>query len=406
MNYPFKISKIIALLQNVILLLVSIAIGILLMEGLVRCLFASAEIKNPIILDPTAKIYAHELTPYNLRLRYKPTPYASQTVNGIIHQFNSTGLRDREYNISKPDRVKRILFLGDSIVYGHAIKLDESIPKQLEKIYIKNNQPVEVLNLGVSGYETDQEVEFLKEVGLKYAPDLVLLGYCLNDSNYASFEMDWFHAKLDARVKDWHGSPYRKTLQILYQHSKLLNLLDRNIKLRNRFRFLRPYSEKGIFDYVQEESEREQDSADSAYAQLKEKIIEDAGKLGTSPESLNHILTNLGFKPADVISSHHWNTTKVALLELKELSKRHGFKVAIVLFPFLQEIDHYPLESLHLFLRAEFKSMGFPMIRMREWAITTSKENILSRDGIHFTPLGAQLTAAYLYDQLESLNLL
>jgi hypothetical protein len=43
----------------------------------------------------------------------------------------------------------------------------------------------EVLNLGVPGYNTVQERIMLEEVGLAYAPDLILLTYVLNDADDA-----------------------------------------------------------------------------------------------------------------------------------------------------------------------------------------------------------------------------
>ena len=39
-------------------------------------------------------------------------------------------------------------------------------------IYRKNNQSVEVMNFGISGYETEQEVEFLKEEGKQFLNEL------------------------------------------------------------------------------------------------------------------------------------------------------------------------------------------------------------------------------------------
>lgn len=43
----------------------------------------------------------------------------------------------------------------------------------------------DVLNLGVCGYNTEQELALLEEKGLKYNPDMVVLLYLYNDINYA-----------------------------------------------------------------------------------------------------------------------------------------------------------------------------------------------------------------------------
>jgi hypothetical protein len=44
----------------------------------------------------------------------------------------------------------------------------------------------QVLNMGVGGYQTLQEVELLRSRGLKYDPDYVLIGFCINDFHLTS----------------------------------------------------------------------------------------------------------------------------------------------------------------------------------------------------------------------------
>jgi hypothetical protein len=58
---------------------------------------------------------------------------------------------------------------------------EDTYTSVLERILREKNRNVEVLNFGVAGYNTQQEVATLIEKGLDYDPDLVLLQYCLND---------------------------------------------------------------------------------------------------------------------------------------------------------------------------------------------------------------------------------
>lgn len=96
---------------------------------------------------------------------------------------NSLGFRDREHPIGKPPGVTRILVLGDSVAAGLKIEDDRLIfPALLERILLERGLRAEVLNFAVSGYNTQQEVEILREKGLRYDPDLVILAYCLNDN--------------------------------------------------------------------------------------------------------------------------------------------------------------------------------------------------------------------------------
>ena len=48
----------------------------------------------------------------------------------------------------------------------------------------------EIINMGVHGYGHDQMLIFLKEEGIKYKPDIVLLGF---------LHMDMFRNMLDFR---------------------------------------------------------------------------------------------------------------------------------------------------------------------------------------------------------------
>ena len=95
----------------------------------------------------------------------------------ITVRINSKGLRDVEHAYDKPAGIFRILVIGDSFTEGTLVELDEAYPKQLERRLRERGHQVEVINAGVGGYGTDQELLFLMREGLRYHPDLVLLGF-------------------------------------------------------------------------------------------------------------------------------------------------------------------------------------------------------------------------------------
>lgn len=123
----------------------------------------------------------------NSRLIYEPVPSLSivgETKDLEIYSgtSNSLGYRDREHPRAKADGVFRVVVLGDSIAAGHGIERTEDVfPALVEKALADAARPVEVLNFGVIGYNTEQEVETLRSKALAFAPDLVVLEYCLND---------------------------------------------------------------------------------------------------------------------------------------------------------------------------------------------------------------------------------
>jgi len=91
---------------------------------------------------------------------------------------NSRGLRGaREHAYEKPPGVVRILAFGDSFTFGEDVSDDEAWPHQLERQLPGS----EVLNFGIHGYGHDQMLLYLLEEGVKYHPDVVILGFLSDD---------------------------------------------------------------------------------------------------------------------------------------------------------------------------------------------------------------------------------
>ncbi len=94
---------------------------------------------------------------------------SSMTVNS-----NSRGIRGKtEYNYARQAGKHRIVTLGDSFTFGDEVSNNETYSYYLGSLL----PDTEVLNLGVHGYGHDQMLLYLKEEGVKYSPDVVILGY-------------------------------------------------------------------------------------------------------------------------------------------------------------------------------------------------------------------------------------
>lgn len=121
-------------------------------------------------------IYRKSDNPY---LRYELIP---KTESGKV-SVNSAGFRGREYSPAKPAGTFRVIMLGDSETLSLMLPLEDTLPAQLENLLNQKSGGMryEVLNFGVEGYNTFQELELLKAKGLEYNPDLVILNYVLND---------------------------------------------------------------------------------------------------------------------------------------------------------------------------------------------------------------------------------
>jgi hypothetical protein len=103
---------------------------------------------------------------------------------GVPVEINSLGFRDvRDYSLDKAAGTFRILVLGDSVTFGHGALSDTTYPYLLEQ-RLKQWRPEvkwQVWNLGVPGYNTSTELEYLKLIGQRYQPDLVVVGFFEND---------------------------------------------------------------------------------------------------------------------------------------------------------------------------------------------------------------------------------
>lgn len=100
-------------------------------------------------------------------------------------RISSGGLRDKEYRYSRSPGIKRIVILGDSFSWGWGVEVSEAFPDLLEAAL----ENVEVINAGVPGYSTDQELLWLEREGLKYQPDLVILQLFLNDIRHNNADL-------------------------------------------------------------------------------------------------------------------------------------------------------------------------------------------------------------------------
>jgi lysophospholipase L1-like esterase len=100
---------------------------------------------------------------------------------------NSLGLRNREIGPKTPE-VYRILFLGDSLVWSGETSsgalFTDVLERGLNERRLNADSSFEVINAGIPGYTTWQELEFLKLYGLEMKPDLVILGFVFNDLYY------------------------------------------------------------------------------------------------------------------------------------------------------------------------------------------------------------------------------
>src|SRR5256714_6083213 len=161
-------------------------------------------------------------------LGWAPVPNSEFTVTAerkIHARHNSLGLRDVELGASgKP----RILFVGDSFVWGNDVEAQERFTELLRKRLPGHD----IVNAGVSGYGTDQEYLWLQRLWDRIEPQVVVLMFTVvNDrwDNISNVRYDGYFKPYFATAPDGvlhlRGQPVPKPRQLYFKENALVHNL-------------------------------------------------------------------------------------------------------------------------------------------------------------------------------------
>jgi GDSL-like Lipase/Acylhydrolase family len=93
--------------------------------------------------------------------------------------INALGFRGGEFAIPKPPGMFRILAIGDSFTEAMQVAERDSYVARIHEALSRHR--VEVLNLGVSGYGTSDELALLRAYGPRLEPDLAILFFAVQN---------------------------------------------------------------------------------------------------------------------------------------------------------------------------------------------------------------------------------
>ncbi|MBI3942250.1 MAG: SGNH/GDSL hydrolase family protein [Chloroflexi bacterium] len=218
----------------------------LFLIGLIFLIEAYLRISFPLpwVFDPS---YGYSNIP-NMHFRYGGTdPIISPEYLNQI-EINGKGLRGREFAYEKGDQVQRALVLGDSFTAALEVPLPDSYVQVLEDMLNKNTdgKRFEVINAGVSGYSTTNELLYWRFDGYKYHPDLVVLQVYYNDISENSYILrdrvanNWPYFILDGNQLVLNNFPGKESTGIglgLWRllPYRLLNIFNNDIRVWRRF---------------------------------------------------------------------------------------------------------------------------------------------------------------------------
>ncbi len=318
-----------------------------------------------------------ELAPVSVGIfRLSPNPVLKYDLQPGSHEdgieINADGMRDREFPLDKPPGTFRIAVIGDSITFGYRVGAEQTYPKVLERLlrdYLPDATPFEVLNFGVAGYSVPEIVESLRVKVLRYDPDLVVYGYCLNDPEI----YNPFARLLRARLEH----PQRGYLDRLADGRLRLYALARYVLDASRQPEATEFDENAIWD------------ADPGYRA----IHSGAQRYETYIARLHD-------------SGPGWEAVRTGLDDLAAVSRARGIPIAVAVFPLMQRSEPYALEPVHATLERAIEERGLLALDLTDVFVAASADprwkNSFVRDRVHPWSTGHGIAAlAILYWLLD-----
>lgn len=194
-----KKNKLRSFLGVLLIFSISIITGLLIGEVIIRLMY-----KKDMVLYPryhTDAIYGD----FKIRRIRPDMTFTHTSFDGTFHfKTNNKGFRsDKDINYKKDPGEIRVIALGDSHTQGYDVNQDETFSSVAENMLNKNGLKSTVINAGVSGFSTAEELVFLENEGYKYKPDYVVLALFANDYQ-DNIRSDLFELRNDSIVVKNH----------------------------------------------------------------------------------------------------------------------------------------------------------------------------------------------------------
>lgn len=242
-------------------------------------------------------------------------------------ETNSLGYRNRELGAK---RGTRILFLGDSITFGDSLDEDQTFVRIVEARARASGRDWETVNAGVGAIGLDHEIAILLETGLSTEPDVVVLDFYLND----------FQPSPGIRVVEL-SPPF-----------------DRSVLLRH----LADACAAGVGALRVWLGDTEGEWVDLA-------AWDEALAAAWPPESGREDVAFLSLARSNIhdwggaFSPLIWDHLRPRLRELVALSQEHDFRLAVVMFPVIAQVEARGVfDAPQQQLARELAALGVPSL--------------------------------------------
>jgi len=265
--------------------------------------------------------------------------------------------------IPKPAGLYRIAALGDSFTFGMAVDEEDTWPKLLEAD-LAGRRAVQVINFGVMGYDTTQESRLLETKVPPFQPDLIVIGYCLNDVGVLSRE--------------------RRVLSQYRGYNSFFNTglpwLDRSLG-KSRLYLL---TKNRLFLL-----KTKADTQKPHYSRDGQKVL----RLGYQ-----------GFLISAYQEEENRSRLEAALDRIKGLARGLRVPVILAIYPELEHFEAYPYRDVHKDVRALAEARGFLVVDPLEQFLRFSPRDVrISEANAHPNRRGNELFAAAVAGSVSTL---
>ncbi len=299
----FKHRKVKKYLQDIAVLLVATFLCAVIFEMILQVTFPESCKQD----DP---IYDHSYTP-NCHSRFTTFEWDTEV------KINAEGFRDDEI-LPKEQFDLRILMLGDSMTWGYGVEKEETFSEVLQQKMKAKGVKADVINAGATSYSPTLEYLLLKNKGLSYEPEVVILNLDMSD-----IQDDYFREK--AAEFDQEGNIIR--VSGIKEQTTLL------YKIRNKMKTNRFIADKiSLIDsrfstQIKEETQNtipQGDPKTDRYAILRDMPVQD--------------------------EEENWNRTFHYISLINELCKENDITFILTLYPYGVQVspDEWSL-GRHLF---------------------------------------------------------
>lgn len=267
-------------------------------------------------------------------------------------RINSDGLRDVEHAKAKPSNTLRIAVVGDSYAEALQVPLENAFWKiaetKLQSCAATGGKTVEVINFGVSGYGTAQELITLQQKVWEYSPDVVLLAVTTNnditDNSRALKKTDEIPYFVYRGEKLELDDSFRTNSAFRWRQSKLSRV---GAWLRDNLRFVQlahhaQYSIKNYLARRRAQPPSQQISNNLLNAPPPSLVTPTPKKTNINPEDVG--IDNMIYRaPDDDVWREAWRVTEDLIGEMRRETEAKGARFLVVTLS--NGIQVFPEES-------------------------------------------------------------